>query len=92
MKPGKIDHFCDQLMTLALWLGYSGNLVQEKASVDITTDLRNAWASKAPLPDEYLEYINLLPQTGHQLVDLASFNHPVIREKHDPLPEKTDDR
>jgi len=70
MKYGKIDHFCDELMRLALELGYSGNFVKDKARVGITTDLRNAWALKTPLPDEYVEYINLLRQTGHQLKDL----------------------
>ena len=63
MKCGKIDHFCDDLMRLALQLGYSGNFVQDKARVGITTALRNAWALKTPLPDEYVEYINLLRQT-----------------------------
>jgi len=39
-------------MRLALELGYSGNFVKDKARVGITTDLRNAWALKTPLPDE----------------------------------------
>jgi len=52
MKSGKIDPFCDELMRLALELGYSGNLVKDKARVGITTDLRNARALKTPLPDE----------------------------------------
>ena len=65
MKAGKIDHFCDQLMRLALELGYSANFVKDKARVGITTDLCNEWALKTPLPNEYVEYINLLRQTGH---------------------------
>jgi len=65
MKSGKIDHFCDKLMRLALELGYSSNFVKDEARVGITTDLRNTWALKTPLHDEYVEYINLLRQTGH---------------------------
>jgi len=92
MKSGKMDHFCDELMRVALELGYSGNFVKDKARVGITTDLRNAWALKTPLPDEYVEYINLLRQTGHQLEDVASFNRTVTKEKHHSSPEKSDDR
>jgi len=92
MKSGKVDQFCDELMRLALELGYSGNFVKDKARVGITTDLRNACALKTPLPDEYVEYINLLPQTGHQLEEDTSFNSLVTREKHDSKPEKSDDR
>jgi len=73
-------------------LGYSGNFVKDKALVGITTDLHNTWALKIPLPDEYVEYINLLRQTGHQLEDIASFNRTVTREKHHSMPEKSDDR
>jgi len=92
MKSSKIDHFCDELIRLALELGYSGNFVKDKARLGITTDLRNAWALKAPLPDHYIEYINLLRQTGHQLEDVASFNRTVTKEKPDSRPEKSDDR
>jgi len=76
----KINHFWDELMRLALQLGYSGNFVKDKARLGITTDLPNAWALKTPLPDEYVEYINLLRQTGHQLEECASFNRTVTRE------------
>jgi len=92
MKSGKIDDFYDELMRLALELGYSGNFVKEKARVGITPDLRNAWALKTPLPDEYIEYINLLRQTAHQLEDVASFNRTVTKEKHHSRPERSDDR
>jgi len=79
-------------MRLALELGYSGNFVKDKARVGITTDVRNAWALETPLPDEYVEYINLLRQTGHQLEDVASFNRTVTKEKHHSRPERSDDR
>jgi hypothetical protein len=92
MKAGKIDHFCDELMRLALELGYSGSFVKDKARVGMTQDLRNAWAMKTPLPEDYVEYLNLLRQTGHQLEDVASFNRTVVRDKHHSKPEKSDDR
>jgi len=86
MKSGKIDPFCDELMRLALQLGYSGNFIKDKARVGINTDLRNAWGLKTRLPDEYVEYINLLRQTGHQLEDVTSFNRTVTKEKHHSRP------
>jgi len=92
MKSGKIDHFCDELMRLALELVYSGNFVKDKARVGKTTDLRNAWALETPLPDKYIEYINLLRQPGHQLEDVAFFNCTVTKEKHHIRLEKSDDR
>jgi len=91
MKYGKINDFSDELMRLALE-GYTSNFVKDKARVGIATDLRNAWAWKTPLPDEYVEYINLLRQTGHQLEDVASFNSTVTREKHHAKLKKSDDR
>jgi len=91
-KSGKIDHFCDELMRMALELGYSGNFVKDKARIGITTDLRNTGSLKTPLRDEYVEYINLLRQTGHQLEDIASFNRTVTKEKYHSRPEKSDDR
>ena len=92
MKPGKIDHYCDELMRLALELKYSGDFVKDKARVGITLDLRNAWAMKTPHPNEYVDYINLLRQTGHQLEDVASFNRTVARDRHHTKHEKSDDR
>jgi len=91
MQSGKSDHFCDALMRLALEFGYSGNFVKDKASVGITTDLRNAGPLKTPLRDEYVEYTNVLRQTGHHLEDLASFKRTVTKEKHHSRPEKSDD-
>ena len=92
MKSGKIQHFCDELMRLALELGYSGRFVKDQARVAITTDLRHAWDLKTTLPDKYVKYINLLRQTGHQLEDVTSFNRTVTKEKHYSRPEKSDNR
>jgi len=79
-------------MRLALELGYSGNFLKDNARVGIATDPRNAWALKTPLPNEHVEYINLLRQTGHLLEDVASFNRTVTKEKHHSRPEKSNDR
>jgi len=65
MKSSKIDHCCDELIRLGLELGYSGKFVKDRANVGITTDYRNAWASKTPVHNEYVEYINLLRQAGY---------------------------
>ena len=37
-------------------------------------DIRGAWALKTPHPESYIDYINLLKQTGHQMEDVVSFN------------------
>jgi len=79
-------------MRPALEFGYSGNFVKDKAHVGINTELCNAWALKSPLSDEYVKYMNVLRQTGHQLEEVASFNITVTREKHHSKPEKSDDR
>jgi len=92
MKFRKIDHYCDDLMRLDLEVGYSRNFVKDKAHIGISRDLRNAWAWKTPLPNDYVEYINLLYQTGHQLEDVASFNRTVTREKRHSKPERSDNR
>jgi len=92
MKSVKIDHYYDELMRLALELGYSGNCGKGKACVGITTDLCNSWALKTPLPDDYVELINLLLQTSHQLEDVPSFNRAFTWDKHHSQPEKSDDR
>ena len=92
MKPGKIDHFCDELMRLASEMRYSGNFVKEKACMGITTDPCKPWALQSLLPDEYVKYINLLRQTSPQLEEVAAFNLSVTREKHHSNPEKSDDR
>jgi len=55
--------------------------VKGKARVWMTTDLRNAWAMKAPHPEDYVDYLNLRQNTGHQLEDVASFNRTVFRAK-----------
>ena len=92
MQPGKIALFLDELIRLANELKYGGDYVKDKARVGMTTDLRNAWAMKTPHPEDYVDYLNLLRNTGHQLEDVASFNRTVVRVKDSSYRDKSDDR
>ena len=65
---------------------------KDKARVGMTTDLRNAWAMKTAHPEDYVGYLNLLRNTGHQLEDVASFNRTVVRAKDSSHHHKSDDR
>ena len=58
----------------------------------MTTDLHNAWDVKTPHPEDYVDYLNLLRNTGHQLEDVASFNRTVVRAKDSSHRDKSDDR
>ena len=79
-------------MRRALEFGYKGNFVKDKAHVSITINHCLAWVLKTPLPDDYVKYINLLHQTGHELEDVASINLTVTRDKHHSTLEKSDNR
>jgi len=92
MQPGKGDLFVDELIQLAYQLKYGGDYVKHKAGVGMTTDLRNAWAMKPPHPEDYVDYLNLLRNTGHQLEDVASFNRAGVRTKDSSHRDKSDDR
>jgi len=92
MQLGKIDLFVDELIWLANELKYGGDYVKDKAHVGMTTDFCNAWAMKTPHPEDYVDYLNLLRNTGHQLEDVASFNRTVVRAKDSSHCDKSDDR
>jgi len=92
MQPGKIDLFVDELIRLANELKYDGDYVKDKARVGMTTDLHNAWAMKALQPEDSVEYLNLLRNTGHQLEDVASFNGTVVRAKDSSHRDKSINR
>jgi len=92
MQPGKIDLFVDELIRLANELTYGGDYVKDKARVGMRTDIRNAWAMKTPHPEDNVDYLNLLPNTGHQLEDVACFNRTVVRAKDSTYRDKSDDR
>jgi len=87
-----MDLFVDELIGLGNELKYCGDYVKNKAHVRMTTDLRNAWAMKTPHPEDYVDYLNRLGNTGHQLEDVTSFNHTVVRTKDSSHRDKSDDR
>ena len=91
MQPGKIDLFVDELIRLANELKYGWDNVKDKARVGMTTDLRNAWAMKTLHPEDYVDYQNLLRNTGHQIEEVASFNRTVVRAKDSSHRDKSDD-
>jgi hypothetical protein len=92
MQPGKVDQFIDELVRLANELNYSGDYVKDKARVGMTANLRNAWAMKTPLPDDYVQYLDLLRSTGHHLEDVSSFNHIVVQRKDTSHRERGEER
>jgi len=92
MQPGKIDLFVDELIPLANPLKYGEDYVKDKARVGMRTDLCNAWAMRTPHSEDYVDYLNLLQNTGHQLEDVASFHRTVVRAKDASHRDKSDDR
>jgi len=92
MQAGKFDVSVDELILLANELKYGRDYVKDKAHVGMTSDLYNARAMKTPHPEDSVDYLNLLQNTGYQLEDVASFNHMILRatcsSHHDP----SDDR
>ena len=94
MKPYKVDPFCDELIRLAsvLRVNYDAVHVKDKARISMTAELRRAWALKTPHPESYIDYINLLRQTRHQLEDVVSFNQHVVKEKSTSHQERGDDK
>jgi len=92
MQPGKNDLFVDELIRLANELKYGGDYVKNKAQVRMATALCNAWAMKTTHPEDYVDYLNLLRNTGHQVEDVASFNRTVVRAKDSSHLDNSDDR
>ena len=91
MRPGRIDHFIDEMVRLANMLGYSREFVKDKARIGMTANLRHVWAHVDP-PQGYMEYLDRLHQTGHQLEDVSSFNQIVTKDRPPSHKEKSDDR
>jgi len=92
MQSGKIHLFVDDLIRLANELKYGGDYVKDKARIGMMMDLRNAWAMKTQHSEDYVDYLNLLPNTCHQLEDVALFNRTVVRAKDSSHSDKSDDR
>jgi len=77
MKDGEVDRFINELLRLAAVLGNSMEFVKHRACMGMT-DLPNAaWSIKTTHPVGYMDYLDLLRQTGHQLEDASNFRTQV---------------
>jgi len=92
MKDRKVDHFINELIRLAAVLGYSGEFVKDRARMGMTDVLNAAWSLKTPHPVAYMDYLDLLRQTGHQLEDASNFRTQVQKEPNSWKRVKSDDR
>jgi len=92
MKDGKVNRFIDELIRLLAVLGYSGEFVKDRARMGMTDVLNAAWSMKTPHLVGYMDYLDLLRQTGHQLEDASNFRIQVQKEPHSSKCAKSDDR
>jgi len=92
MKDGKVNRFINELIHLAAVLGYSGEFVKDRARMGMTDVLNAAWSMKTPHPVAYMDYLELLRQTGHQLQDASNFHIQVQKEPHSSKRAKSNDR
>jgi len=82
MKDGKVDRFINKLIRLAAVLGYSWEFMKDRACMGMTDVLNAAWYMKIPHPVAYMDYLDLLHQTGHQLEDAANFRTQLQKDPH----------
>jgi len=92
MKDGKVDCFIDELIGLAAVLGYCGEFVKDRALMGMTDVLNAAWSMKTRHPVAYMDYLDLLRQTGHQLEEASNFRTQVQKEPNSSKRVKSDDR
>jgi len=92
MKDGKVDRFIDEPIQLAAVLGYSGEVVKDRARMGMTDVLNAAWSMKTPHPVAYMDYLDLLRHTGYQLEDASNFRTQVQKEPHSSRRVKSDDK
>ena len=92
MKEGKVNRFIDEPIHLAAVLGYNGEFVKDRSRMGITDVLNAAWSMKTPHPVAYMDYLDLLRQTGHQLEDASNFRTQVQKEPHSSKRIKSDHR
>jgi len=92
MKDGKVDRFIDELIHLAAVLGYRREFVKDMARMGMTDVLNAAWSMKTPHPVAYMDYLDLLRQTGHQLEDVSNLRTQVQNEPNSSKRVKSDDR
>jgi len=92
MKDEKVNGFIDELIRLAAVLGYSGEFVKDMARMGMTDVLNSAWSMKTPHPVAYMDYLDLLRETGHQLADASNFRTQVQKEKDSSKRVKSEER
>jgi len=93
MKHTLIDSFCNELIPLLAVLDYTDEIhVKDMAPIGMTLELRNTWAMKTLPPANYMDYLDLLRQTGHQLKDVESFNQMATDDNHSSYNNKSDQR
>ena len=92
MKDGKVDRFIDEPIGLAAVLGYSGEFVKDRARMGMTEVLNSAWSMKTLHPVAYMDYLDLLRQSGHQVEDASNFCTQEQKEPHSSRGVKSDDK
>jgi len=92
MKDRKVDHLIDQLIHLAAVLWYSREFVKHRERMGMTDVLNAALSMKNPNPVAYMDYLDLLRQTGHKLEDACNFRTQVQKEPQTSKRTKSDDR
>jgi len=92
MKDGKVDRFINELIRHAALLGYSGEFVKDRARMGMSDVLNAAWSIKTPHPGAYMDYLDLLRQTGHQLEEASNFRTQVQKEPQSQTLAKSDDK
>jgi len=92
MNDIKVDRFIDEPIRLAAVLRFSREFVKDRAHMGMTDVLNAAWSMKTPNPVAYMDYLDLLRQTGHQLEDSSNFGTQVQLEPNSSKRVKSDDR
>ena len=92
VKDRKDNRCIDEPIRLAAVLGYSGEFVKDRARMGMTDVLNAAWSMKTPHPVAYMDYLDLLRQTVHQLEEASNFGTQVQKEPHFSKRAKSDDR
>jgi len=66
--------------------------VKDRVRIGMTDVLNAAWSMKSPHPVAYMDYLDLLRQTGHQLEDASNFRTEVQKEPNSLKCVKSHDR
>jgi len=82
----------DELIRLAAVLGYGGEFVKDRARMGMTDVLNTPWSMKTPHPVAYMNYLDLLRQTGHQLEDTSKVCTLAQKAPNSSKRVKCDDR